>query len=315
METTFFKPDRWLICSDAAYHSIHDHWAQRAGENSLLALRLHRGWIEPVAPNALADRVGDLAADGAHTVLVVFDQVDAAAARQLNALAGLHADALKLRVLAWLDSPLVAVSAMNDPDQQLREVLQADGAGEGVEAALRPTAAAPWWPELNAALLSWEQQARASQGDDFAELYPAYADRPIPWAELAGQVHTTVGAVGSVTESANDWSWVEIQVLSLAADTPKEAFSAMRREPAKESAERWSLSRYPINGQKAVYLMFEAEADSIERYLGCRIQVLAEGKTYELGEVNDDGVAELRLEGTVDISQANVRIGTRKHGG
>ena len=54
---------------------------------------------------------------------------------------------------------------------------------------------------------------------------------------------------------------------------------------------------------------------SIERYTGCRIQVLAEDKTYELGEVNDDGVAELRLEGTVDISQALVRIGTRRHRG
>ena len=86
----------------------------------------------------------------------------------------------------------------------------------------------------------------------------------------------------------------------------------MRRLPRESAAERWSVARYPILGDRAVYLMFEAETDSIDRYLGCRIDVVTEQGTYELGEVSGDGVAELRLDGTVDISRAEVRIGRRQ---
>jgi hypothetical protein len=313
MRNTIDEPDRWLIASKGAYGSIRGHWVHCAGEHSLLALRLRKGWIEFVAPEALADRVARLAAEGARTVLVVFDEVDDGAARQLNAIAGAHADAIELRVLEWLASPLAAVSAMNDPDGQLREVLQADAAANAMGGASGRMAAAPWWPELKAALLAWEQQARSHQGDDFADLYPAYAEQRIPWSRLGGEIEAPVDAERTPDVSANDWSWTEVQIRSLAADTQKaQPYGAMRRKPPGADAKRWRLSRYPIVGEKAVYLMFEAESGSVGSYAGCRIQVLAKGHTYELGVVNDDGVAEVRLDGTVDISQALVRIGNRR---
>lgn len=121
-----------------------------------------------------------------------------------------------------------------------------------------------------------------------------------------------IAQVGVASESANDWSWTRFQLFALAAETPADPFAPMRRVPRGDAAERWSLARYPILGERAVYLMFEAETDSIERYLGCRIDVVTEEGTYELGEVGGEGVAELRLEGTVDISRAEVRIGRRK---
>lgn len=121
---------------------------------------------------------------------------------------------------------------------------------------------------------------------------------------------TDMGTQRFDRHAANDWSWTEVSLGGLAADTPADDFAAMRRVPPPESAERWSLTRYPIVGQSAVDLMFEADAGSVDRYVGCRIEVVAAGKTYDLGEVNEDGVAELRLDGSVDISRAVVRIGT-----
>lgn len=126
--------------------------------------------------------------------------------------------------------------------------------------------------------------------------------------------HPSVGVVVSQVMSANDWAWTEYTLGGMAAETPSDRTSAIRRVPRSDSGERWSLSRYPIIGQGAAYLMFEAESDNIERYVGCKIQVLAEGRTFDLGVVNDDGAAELRLEDIVDISRALVRIGRRTQG-
>lgn len=309
-----FTPDHWLICSPVIYSSLSGHWSGEAGGQALLTTRIQQGWIELVEPEQVNTRVATLAAEHGGTVLLVFDRVDANAVRLVDKVVDVVGDSVDLRVVDWLASTLEAVVGMNCPDQALLEALQ-QGPTTATSVATPPGVGSPpppWWLDYERALVHWEQTTRSEQNGEFALAYPDYAEKAIPWRNLFGIDQFGFGTL-PIAEPSNDWSWVEVQVRSFAADTSKDLFSAVRRVPDIESTERWSLSRYPISGKKAVYLMFEAEADCIERYLGCRIQVLAEGTTYELGSVNEDGIAELRLEGTVDISQALVRIGKRQH--
>jgi len=312
-----FKPDRWLVCGDRAYAEIVES-AQGSAAEGLFNARLDLGHVEFATPSRVRTRLSELALQGAGTVYVVMSGLDESNAKFLLDAALLVTDRLEVR-LCDLDADRVRLlESLEAPDQALQRffISRAAHTEESGDAQL---AQAHWWSRYLEALEYWEGAAREAYGDEFVEVYGSSS---INWEAVAASCaqrgthalqppksHSPHRIDETHTE---DWSWTRFLLPALAAETLEEPFAPIRRGPPDSTAERWSLSRYPVLGERAVYLTFEAEADSIDRYVGCRIEVIAEGATYELGEVSSTGVAELRLDGTVDISGAEVRIGRHK---
>ena len=63
-------------------------------------------------------------------------------------------------------------------------------------------------------------------------------------------------------------------------------------------------------GRPAVYLVFEVRPDWIGAYVGFSVEVVAADRTFELGEANAGGIAELRAQGGLDMSDTVIRLGT-----
>jgi len=311
MET--YVPTRWLLCtSPPTLDSLLGHWTGELGIDSLLSLRLRLGWIEQLTVPLLRDRVRFLETTGTGSVALVFDRVDDEVAEVLESLQSDRSRIPDIRILEWLASPIAVVSAMNSPDQCLLDALDAFQDGQPrPHGALPALPEEPWWPELERAMVRWETIAREDWSQEFADAYPDYWLAKIPWRRLAGLQDVSATAMSPVLEAANESQWTEYPLLALAAASAEgdNLFRPLRREAPGASAGQWSLTRAPVLGQPAVYLVFEVSPDWIGTYVGLSVEVVAAGRTFELGKVNADGIAELRVQGGVDMSDTVIRIG------
>jgi hypothetical protein len=104
-----------------------------------------------------------------------------------------------------------------------------------------------------------------------------------------------------VVQAYQEWApkvtWREMPVFALAASSEREPDKPiqLRAEPSK--GEHWTLTQSMVKGEQAFYLIFECYPGAKERYIGHRVQVTYDDQTYDLGIIDEEGVAELRVEG------------------
>lgn len=320
-ELKFLNPDRWLVCSPAVERAIRLNWADPSAPAGLAALRLsHPGQVQLIPPERVESTVRRMAVAGCGAIRVIVESMGTAELELDETLEAL-ADEIghDLELLVWREEPADIMASLASPEGA---VVEAWKANRSMPRGFEVTGHWPagWREDYLRALEAWAAAARLQYPDETAHWLLVSAD-------ATGRPDTSLGTdalsaallpardpreeADASEEASNDWSWTEIALGGLAANTPMDEYAAMRRVPVTGSDGRWSLSRYPIVGQKAVYLMFEADSGSVGQYVGCLIRVCAEGRILDLGKVNLDGVAELRLEGTVDISLATVSIGRR----
>lgn len=294
IELKVLHPDRWLICSARVEQAIRHGWADPSEPDSLTSLRLRTaGQLQRIELDLVPSTVRALAALDEGTVHVVVDAMGPAELDLEEALEALSDETGQdLAFWVWHESPTEVMAALASPEEA---VVEAWKASRGMP---RDFEIAGAWPE------GWrDAYMRALQ------VWAAEASLQFP-DETAGWLGLVAGGPREIlaNDAANDGTWTAVELGGLAAQTSVDPYAAMRRTPPEGSGERWALSRYPIVGQQAVVLMFEADPNSLARYVACTIQVLAEGRSYDLGQVDAAGVAELRIEGSVDIALATVRI-------
>lgn len=325
-----FMPDRWLVPSQPTWQSLRDVWAEDALPGGLYRLRLARGYLAWQPLSGLQARLEEMAEVGVARTYVVLDTLHEDGLAALQAIAMQLAPRLELRVFEWRSEVPAVLTSLAVPDRQLLQaVMQAHGRAlrPAPRPALAPAPAAepsarsarssapPDWPEYEAALRAWELTARAAHGAGFEAVY---GQDPIPWRDLAGwagteadaeaEAEADAGASRSGREAANDAAWTEVSLQPLAAQSAPDPSAPLQRRPPPGSAERWSLGRYPVDGEDAVYLILKVDADCLADYIGRRVQVLAEGRLHDLGVIQSDGAAECRVSGSVDITEAVVRL-------
>jgi hypothetical protein len=161
--------DRWLICSDAAFRSLHDFWRVETGVSSLLDWRLTSQLIEHVPSEMLENRLATLAAETSWNVVIVADKAETALLKNLQD----HADRLDIRLVEWQQSPLAAVLGMNAPDRALLEVLRHTEDGEAI--GLELVSPISDRTSYATSLMTWEKECRENDSDTFAEMLPAFA--------------------------------------------------------------------------------------------------------------------------------------------
>lgn len=280
--------DKWLICSDPAFQSISGFWRTETGTPSLLDWRLTSQMIEPVPREQLATRLEGLAQEGsAWNLLVVVDMADIALLQHLQHVAP-H---MNVRLVEWGETPLAAILGMNAPDQAVLAALQAiSGDAGSVDLANRPADLAGYVDALNA----WENACRANDADAFALSLPAFADAPIPW-------HTLLAAAAQTTPqttAAND-NWVEL--VRLAAATSGDDVQAVSLEDPRNTPAQWTLTLAPIDAGPATLAVFRVNEAAIPAFRGCTIRLRVLGDVISLGEVDEDGQAEIILPSPIAI--------------
>lgn len=280
--------DKWLICSDPAFQSIVGFWRIETGTPSLLDWRLTNQMIESVPREKLAARLEKLASDGgAWNLLVIVDMADIALLQHLQHLA----PNLNVRLVEWGETPLAAILGMNAPDQAVLAALQATSGDAGsVDLASHPADLTGFVDALTA----WENACRANDTDAFALSLPAFADTPIPWHTLLAP--TTQAA--PQTPAAND-NWVEL--VRLAAATSGDDVQAVSLEDPRNKPAQWTLTLAPIDGGPATLAVFRVNEAAIPAFQGCTIRLRVLGDVIDLGEVDEDGQAEIILPSTVAI--------------
>jgi len=313
-----FEPDRWLVCSDRTYESLRDTWSEDALPGGLYRLRVKLGYLEQQPRIRLHSRLQALADAGVWRAYAVLDRLLDADLGDLQSLAIRLAPRLELRVFEWRCEVPAVLRSLALPDRQLLQALTQPGtvepgrdAGRGPLRRPRPAWPPSGWAEHELALRCWETAARAAGPAAFEA---AYGPDPIAWHRLAGWAATEAGPGVSRPAAANDADWTEVPLQPLAAQSEEDPYLPLQRRPPPASAERWSLGRYPVDGEDAVYLMLKVDADSLNDYQGRQVQVLAAGRVYDLGVIQPDGVAERRVSGSVDISQAVVRLSRKPAG-
>lgn len=290
MTTTLAKIrlDKWLICSNAAFQSISGFWRTETGTPSLLDWRLTSQMIEPVRRELLAARLEELAADGGEgNLIVVVDMADVALLQHLQEVLS-H---VNVRLVEWGETPLAAILGMNAPDQALLAVLQTiSGDAGSVDLTTHPADFAGYVDALTA----WENTCRANDADAFALSMPAFADAPIPWSALLAPATQAA----QKTPAAND-NWVEL--VRLAAATSGDDVQAVSLEDPRNKPAQWMLTLAPIDGGPATLVVFRVNAAAISAFRGCNIRLRVLGDVIDLGEVDEDGQAELTLSSPIAL--------------
>jgi hypothetical protein len=110
--------------------------------------------------------------------------------------------------------------------------------------------------------------------------------------------------------------WREMPALALAASSELEGTEPTQLKADPSLGEHWTLTESPVSGEQVFYLIFECYPNARERYVGRRVQVSYDDVTYDLGVVDPEGIAELRVEGEAKLrSKATiVRIGEEGDG-
>ncbi|MFN7570977.1 MAG: hypothetical protein ACK5TK_05890 [Betaproteobacteria bacterium] len=320
-----FQPDRWLVCSPAAFESINRVWAEDAPTDGLHLFRRDHGFIESVSFQALDARLGELMHEGWRTVYLVLDRIDDSNAAHLLQLGRECGPALDLRAFEWRASPLDVVDSLGVPDHDLLEALQRLPPA-AQPAVLAKGDAPPWWAGYIAALAAWERDAKGAYGVEFNEMYGAYGAAPIDWEGLVAQAtpgSAAAPAVGPVAALAAATG-------ALAAELVVKGIAGIGKVFAREfipsplsasdpgrltapvtflsSTEQWSVTRANVIGAvDEHYLIFECHEGSIATYRGRSVRVEIAGIGYELGTVDRHGVAQRKVLGPIDTS-AGVKV-------
>lgn len=280
--------DRWLICSDVAFQSISDFWRTETGESSLLDWRLTNHLVEHVPMEQLTARLEALAADsGEYNVLVVVNMANVTLLQQLQS----HARHMSVRVIEWGETPLAAVLSMNAPDHAVLSALQVT---KGDIGSIPLAIGAAELGGYIVALSAWESACKANDRDTFALTLPAFAGEPIPWHELL----TPAMQAAPQASAAND-NWVELVRLA-AASSVEEAQVVSLEDPSNKPAQ-WTLTLAPIDGGPATLAVFRVNETAIPAFQGCTIRLRADGNVIDLGEVDEDGQAEIILPSPLAI--------------
>lgn len=280
--------DRWLICSDAAFQSLNDFWRLETGASSLLDWRLTSRLIEHVPAEKLENRLETLVAKPSWNVVIVVDEAETAFLKNLQD----HADRLDLRLVEWPQSPLAAVLGMNAPDRALLDVLRHTEDGEAV--ALELVSPITDRTGYATALSSWEKECRDNDSHTFAEMLPAFAVAQIPWPQFLG----TEGNTDAEPSAAND-NWIEL--VRLAASTPRDEAKAMSLEDPRNKPAQWTLTLSPIDGGPATLAIFSVNPEAIPAFEGCIIKLRIRGDIIKLGAIDDEGQAEVVLNSPVEM--------------
>jgi hypothetical protein len=109
--------------------------------------------------------------------------------------------------------------------------------------------------------------------------------------DLAWEVAQAYQALSSAT------SWREMPALALAASSETDGTKPIQLKADPSLGEHWTLTQTPVSGEQAFYLIFECYPNARERYVGRRVQVSYDDVTYDLGVVDLEGIAELRVAG------------------
>jgi hypothetical protein len=283
-------PDHWLVLSPDVYRSLSNVWRAEAGPGSLLDLRLARGLIEQVAPAKLEERIGALADEAAGAIVIVVDEADPALVSVLDTLP--HGGALHL--VEWWASPLDAVLSMNAPDGALLAYLRYPAARPG--AAPPPLIHVPDPEGYVASLARWEDHCRKNDADAFAGAYPAMAGTAIPWARL-------IGGGAAAPAAAND-NWIALDML--AAATPEETGRAVTVDDPRNTPAQWKLTVSPVDGGPETLVVFRANPAAASSFIGCRVRLRMADEIVELGEVDEEGRAEVLLPAPVDMKGLSI---------
>jgi hypothetical protein len=277
--------DRWLICSDPAFRSLSEAWRGEAGAASLLDWRLANRIIEPVPMYDLKERLDLLAAHGAWAATVVVDGADVALIEILEK----YADRLAVHLIEWHQSPLASVLAMNAPDRQLMAVLQL-GSTDPVEILSDLSDRQGY----EAALAAWEQACRENDSELFAQTLPAFAVTAIPWHSLVmgSQLRDDLPV------AAND-NWIEL--VRLAAASANEPGKAISLEDPRNTPAQWTLMLSPIDDGPATLAVFRVNQSAIPAFKGCAIRLKVKGEIIDLGEIDEEGQAEIILPSPVEM--------------
>ena len=290
-----FVPDYWLICSESAYYSLASQWRQEAGAGSLLDWRLNQGLIEEVSANDVCDRTAQLADTGASCITVIVDEATVDMLAELEELS----KAVTIHVAEWRNEPLAVVLSMNAPDRALIYALQ----GLEVPANLHSfgSPAIPNFFEYKEALKNWEADCRSIDIEEFAEVYPNFAEANIPWLAL-------------VCGPANDNAWVPLKVLAAASE--RNVGGPFRVEEPDRQPARWDLTWAPESGAQndRGLLRFKVSDESISAFAGRRVWVKYLDREIDLGVVDDRGRAAVVLDHPVDMANLSISIVPVKRG-
>lgn len=288
-----FTPDRWLVCSGAAFDSIAGFWNQEAGKDSLLQWRLDHDLIERTDLVLLPEYLTRLVGEDGGSISIVFENVDAAAQAAIDALPDLATQGLEIFIIDWRASPFGTVIGMNSPDRALLERLRQDWGATGTSVGHDPaTDFTLDWTSFEKALMAWESGCRLSDEDGFAQHYPAFEAVPVPWRALA--LSTMHRRRHETPEPANDNTWMRVK--ELAASSLMENGGAFRLDAPSESPYRWSLTWAPNEGGPAGFLILQCHPSSANLLVGHRVRVKSGEVVFDLGEIQEDGIAEIRLE-------------------
>ena len=93
--------------------------------------------------------------------------------------------------------------------------------------------------------------------------------------------------------------WQEFPVFALAAATDPVQGEPVWLNPDPNSGEHWELTQQPRVKGGAFYLVFKVHPGSKDRYVGRKVQVTYDNNVYDLGVVNEEGIAERRFDGDV----------------
>lgn len=105
---------------------------------------------------------------------------------------------------------------------------------------------------------------------------------------------------------------VEVTALAAASEDDGSPLEFSPPEGCEESS-HWSLRRMMIlNREGEQYLEFQAHAEVATLYFGRRIVVSVREAEYDLGVVDEDGLACLRVKGPIDFSQP-IRVLIESH--
>lgn len=277
--------DRWLICSDAAFHSLKNYWRGEAGRLSLLDWRLSNQIIESVPIQSLDKRLDEIAAKGLWAVTVVVDTADVGLIERLE----IYADRMTIHLVEWRESPLVSVHSMNVPDRELITVLQDIGSGS-VDILSQVSDLEGFVTALSA----WETACREYDTAMFAEAFPAYATSAVPWHRLLAMS----APASSQPAAAND-NWVEL--IRLAAATADEPGKAVSLEDPRNTPAQWTLTLSPIDGGPTTLAVFRVNQSAIPAFRGCAIRLRVRGEIIEMGAIDDEGEAEIVLPSPVEM--------------
>jgi hypothetical protein len=297
-----FAPDRYLVCGDRAYDSVSSAWASEAGAGSLLQYRLSSGLIEPITLDGLASHLAALATQPCGIVFLVMDPLDAAAAMVLRELSS-AGQRLPVRFIELANARRETAMAMNAPDASLLASLT--GGARGTSFVAEPRMPPESLAAHLEALAQWEHIAREYEAQAFANAYPDFADRAVPWRQLLGlrpaiaPVATFVRDVANTPASNDTW----YPLLGLAAMTAANTRVPRQVSPPADSGLRCTVTLSPLESGKT-FVVFEAGAGEAARYANRLIRIRwrgddavpGSGSEIGFGPVNDRGAANIEVD-------------------